>query len=1140
MSNVWNSETSNVWNSGTGSQHSWQTGPTLVCQQDGAPPYAELHAHSAFTFLDGADQPAALVRAARELGLEALAVLDVDGMYSAIQVATAGREAGLPTVAGTELTLARGQFGEDPTPGWGLLPGAEDPGIRLPVLATSPAGYHHLCAAMSRHTLTRPGQRRAAHLLEELGDREEDRLVLTGTARGPLRRALYAGGSDGARRVLDRLVDAFGHDHLAVEAALTPTDPPALADALADLAHDTHLPLVATTAARCATPSSQALADVLAAIRANATLTEVEPHLPALHSFLRAPTEMLALHHRHPDSVATAALLAREAAFDLRLVAPHLPGTDVPPGHTEATWLRELTRRGAQTRYGGRTESPEAWATIDHELDIIERLGFPGYFLIVKEIVDFCAARGILSQGRGSAANSAVCFALGITAVDAVRHHLLFERFLSPGRSGPPDIDLDIEAVRREEVIQHVYARYGRDRAAQVANVISYRPRSAIRDAAGALGHSPGAALAWSKGTPRHVRAQGWRDEGPGDAGAAPSRDIPDDVLRVASALQRLPRHMGIHPGGMVLTDTPVSEVCPVVWAAKEGRSVLQWDKDDCADAGLVKFDLLGLGMLTALRHAFDRLAAEGVTGHRGQPLGLHSLPPDDPRVYDLLCAADTVGVFQVESRAQMNTLPRLRPRVFYDIVVEVALIRPGPIQGNAVNPYIRRRRGREEITFLHDLLRPALEKTLGVPLFQEQLMQIAVDAAGFSPAGADQLRRAMGSKRSAERMAALRDPLFEGMEARGIPRDVCEQVYEQLKGFADFGFPESHAFSFAHIVYASAWLKVHHPEHFYAGLLASQPMGFYSPATLVQDARRHGVVVTGPDVSTSEVRARVLPRGVPARCVPTDDEGGSALVEEEWGSGWHPGDAEEVPTGPVPLDVSRHLQVGLGLESVRGLGGAAQRIVEARRCTGAFADLADLAARAHLSVHEVAQLARAGACESLGPTRREALWSAGAVGQGDWVQPFLPGTEVTTSPPSLAPVDREWTLVEDYLSTGLTTGVHPFALVRPRLGAEVTTAAGLALRDDGEIVTVAGVVTHRQRPHTARGTTFLSLEDETGLANITCSKGLWARHRRVALGAQALLVRGRLEKGDGVVNVVAHRLEEVVLPVRAPSRDFR
>lgn len=1109
------------------------------------PAYAELHAHSAFTFLDGADQPRALVDQAASLGLEAIAVLDVDGMYSAIQVATAGRAAGVPTVSGAELTLARGQFGAaSADPGWGLAPGAEDPGIRLPVLATSPDGYHDLCAAMSRHTLDRPGQRQAAHVLEELAGgrgRTADWIALTGTARGPVRRALRSGGHDAARAALARLTDVLGPGRVAVEAALAPTDPAALADELAALAAEAGVPLVATTAARCASPASGPLADVLAATRLDASLVEAEPHLPALRSFLRGPAEMLALHHAHPEAVGAAASLGAEAAFDLRLVAPHLPRTDVPAGYTEAGWLRALTEQGARARYGTRREDPEAWAMIDHELQIIADLHFPGYFLIVREIVDFCRSQGILCQGRGSAANSAVCYALGITAVDAVHHHMMFERFLSPDRAGYPDIDLDIEAVRREEVIQHVYDRYGRDRAAQVATVISYRPKSAVRDAARAFGYAPGVALAWSKETSRWG---GLGDEGA--AGARPSGDsparegaassIPAPVRDAAAALQKLPRHMGIHSGGMVLTDTPVSEVCPIVWAAMEDRSVLQWDKDDCADAGLVKFDLLGLGMLTALRRAFDWLGARGVRGADGAPLGLHNLDREgkDSRVYDLLCAADTIGVFQVESRAQMNTLPRLQPRVFYDIVVEVALIRPGPIQGRAVNPYLRRRREREKTTYLHDLLKPALTKTMGVPLFQEQLMQIATDVAGFTPSQADELRRAMGSKRSPERMEALRPALFAGMRARGVPDDTAEQIFDQLKGFADFGFPESHAFSFAHIVYASAWLKVHWPEYFYAGILASEPMGFYSPATLVQDARRHGVAVAGPDVADSEVLACVRPASAAAPHGGIPDEGAAA--------GWAARDAEAgLPTGAVALDAHPDRVVRLGLETVRGLGAAADRIVAARAEGGAFASLADLAGRAHLSTPEVERLARSGAVASLGISRREALWAAETVAQGSWIQPYLPGTEVGARAPRLAPMTDREELQEDYLSMGLTTGRHPFASARPALRARGVAATGeLGAHESGEIVAVAGFVTHRQRPHTARGTTFLSLEDETGLANITCSVGLWARYRRVAMTAQALVVHGTLEKGDGVTNVIAHRLEELALPVSVRSRDFQ
>ncbi|MBS4875817.1 MAG: error-prone DNA polymerase, partial [Actinomyces sp.] len=579
----------------------------------------------------------------------------------------------------------------------------------------------------------------------------------------------------------------------------------------------------------------------------------------------------------------------------------------VPDGHTPDSWLAHCTYEGARARYGSRAHPPRAWETIDRELGVIERLGFAGYFLIVKEIVDFCARNGILCQGRGSAANSAVCYCLGITAVDAVRHNLLFERFLSDARSGPPDIDVDIEACRREEVIQYVYDTFGRDRAAQVANVITYRPRSAIRDVARALGYPAGTATAWSQGR----------------------GEVPPLVGDAARALARLPRHMGIHSGGMVLTDQPVSRICPVGWAAMPGRTVLQWDKEDCADAGLVKFDLLSLGMLTALRVAFNELQAGGartgdapnhlrgwaprvVRGREGQPLGLHTLPEEDPRVYDLLCAADTVGVFQVESRAQMNTLPRLKPRCFYDIVVEVALIRPGPIQGRSVNPYLRRRSGREEVTYLHPLLEPALRQTLGVPLFQEQLMRIATDAAGLSGARADQLRRAMGAKRSPERMEALKGDLMAGMEERGIDAPTRERIFEQLKGFADFGFPESHSFSFAHIVYASSWLKVHAPEHFYAAILASQPMGFYSPATLVQDARRHGVRVVGPSVNDSLVDASV-----------------QHVSEDEVGDSYSPGRPESLPSrGTVPLDVDSGLAVRIGLNQVRGLGAVAERIV--------------------------------------------------------------------------------------------------------------------------------------------------------------------------------------------------------------------
>ncbi|XNQ42670.1 error-prone DNA polymerase [Georgenia phoenicis] len=1085
------------------------------------PRYAELHAHSTFSFLDGANQPEELAVEAHRLGLSALAVTDHDGLYGVVRFAEAARRIGLPAVIGAELTLgaaerATGQM--DP------------PGTHLLALARGPQGYRSLSRAIAEAHLATGEKGRSDYRLPALAEAADGQwLVLTGCRKGAVRRALEAGGPGAARAALDELTALFGRDNVAVE--ITDTGDPldsARNDALAELAAAARLPLVATGAVHCARPADQPLADVLAAVRARATLEEIDGWRPPTAAHLRSAVEMAAIHARHPQAVTTAADLGAECAFDLALVAPNLPPHPVPPGHTEATWLRELTYRGAAERYGprGAERIPGAYAMIEHELQVITDLDFPGYFLIVHEIVDFCREQGILCQGRGSAANSAVCFALGITAVDAVQHRLLFERFLSPGRSGPPDIDLDIESGRREEVIQFVYERYGRTHAAQVANVISYRPRSAVRDAARALGYDLGQQDAWSKSIER------WRslrspDDGGGSGaaegggpktrdgrGPAPADDvagIPDDVVDIAERMLRLPRHLGIHSGGMVLCDRPVVEVCPVEWATMPGRTVLQWDKDDCADAGLVKFDLLGLGMLTALRLAFAEVNEHAAPGT--PPVGLHSLPQEDPRVYDLLCAADTVGLFQVESRAQMATLPRLRPRNFYDIVVEVALIRPGPIQGDSVNPYINRRRGREEVTYLHPLLEPALSKTLGVPLFQEQLMQIAIDVADFSPGEADQLRKAMGSKRSTERMEALRGRLLEGMARNGITGDVADQIYDKLKAFADFGFPESHAFSFAYLVYASAWLKVHHPEAFYAALLAAQPMGFYSPQTLVADARRHGVRVLRADVQVSQAQAVVERSDSSA---PGGERGGNVLVDP------HP-----------------HLAVRLGLAPVRGIGEkTAERVVAEREANGPFADLADLARRVRLTAAQLEALATAGALDCFGLERREALWAAGVLA-GEHAT--LPHTAVGFEAPMLPGMDELETAVADVWATGVSTDSFPTQFLRPDLTAQgIRTVAELASHEVGVRVEVAGVVTHRQRPGTAGGVTFLSLEDETGLLNVVCSPGLWARYRQVARTSAALVVRGTVERGDGVLNLVADHVRNLPLQVASRSRDFR
>ncbi len=792
------------------------TAPELV-RRTSTVDYAELHCHTNFSFLDGASQPEELAEEATRLGLTGLSVTDHDGMYGAVRFSEAARALELPTIFGAELSIG--------------LPGPQqgepDPaGRHLLVLARGPAGYARLSSVIGHAQLAGGEKGRPVYDLAQVAaDLDGQVLVLTGCRKGYVPAALTGGGDAGAE--LARLVALFGAESVAVE--LTHHGHPEddeRNDALAELAERAGLPTVATGNVHYATPGRRRLATAVAAVRARRSLDEIDGWLPAAGvAHLRSGEEMAARFAAFPGAVARAAAYGRELAFDLSLVAPKLPNCAPPhAGITEMAYLRQLTEAGAARRYGSRDANPKAYRQLEHELAMIEALKFPGYFLIVHEIVDFCRRQNIYCQGRGSAANSAVCYALGITNVDAVAWELLFERFLAPERDGPPDIDIDIESDRREEVIQHVYEKYGRLNAAQVANVISYRPRSAVRDIARAFGFSPGQQDAWSKQIDR------W-----GSIAALDVEEIPEQVVRYANELQTFPRHLGIHSGGMVICDRPVIEVCPVEWARMPGRTVLQWDKDDCASAGLVKFDLLGLGMLSALHYAFDFIDS----GYE-----LATMPLDDAQVYEMLCRADSVGVFQVESRAQMATLPRLRPDKFYDLVVEVALIRPGPIQGGSVHPYIRRTRGLEEITYPHPLAEKTLKRTKGVPLFQEQLMQLAIDVAGFSAAEADELRRAMGSKRSMERMARIRHRLYEGMARNGITGALADDFFLKLSAFANYGFPESHAMSFAYLVFASAWLKRYHPAAFCAALLGRPADGLLLAADAGRrrpPARRHG-----------------------------------------------------------------------------------------------------------------------------------------------------------------------------------------------------------------------------------------------------------------------------------------------------------
>ncbi|WP_203857069.1 error-prone DNA polymerase [Plantactinospora mayteni] len=1066
------------------------TAPELPAPAEGAVPYAELHAHTNFSFLDGASHPEELAEEAARLGLTALAVTDHDGFYGVVRFAEAARALRLPTIFGAELSLG--------------LPGPQngepDPlGRHLLVLAHGPEGYARLASTIARAQLRGGEKGRPVYgELEEVAEALQDHvLVLTGCRKGAVPAALLTEGVEAAARELDRLTALFGPETVAVE--LTDHGDPYDSDrndALAELAGTAGLPTVATNNVHYAAPSRRRLATALAAVRARRSLDEIDGWLPAAGTaHLRSGAEMAARFAAYPGAVARAAEFGAELAFDLNLVAPRLPDYHpMPPEHTEMSWLRELTMKGALQRYGPRDAHPEAYRQLDHELGMIEALGFAGYFLVVYDIVKFCRDNDIYCQGRGSAANSAVCYALWITNVDAVRHRLLFERFLAPERDGPPDIDVDIESDRREEVIQHVYEKYGREHTAQVANVISYRPRSAVRDIAKAFGFSPGQQDAWSKQIDR------W-----GSVAAVDVEDIPEHVVAYANELQTFPRHLGIHSGGMVICDRPVIEVCPVEWGRMPGRTVLQWDKDDCASVGLVKFDLLGLGMLSALHYAYDMIEST---------LDLSAMSLDDPEVYDMLCRADSVGVFQVESRAQMATLPRLKPREFYDLVVEVALIRPGPIQGGSVHPYIRRKNKLEKVTFPHPLMRNALEKTLGVPLFQEQLMQLAIDLAGFDAGGADELRRAMGSKRSAERMAQIRDRLYAGMAERGITGEVADDVYLKLSAFASFGFPESHAMSFAYLVYASSWLKRYHPAPFLAALLNAQPMGFYSPQTLVDDARRHGVEVRRPDINASNAKATL-----------------ESTLQTRWGS--EPGEPPHQwgLGGPA---------VRLGLASVRTLGDdLAEKIERERTAHGAYRDMADLARRAGLSAAHLEALATADAFACFGLTRRAALWAAGAAAQDK--PDRLPGTIAGAEAPTLPGMDAVDRLVADVWATGLSPESHPAQFVRPQLDAVgAVPIARLARLDPGQRVRVGGIVTHRQRPATAGGVTFINLEDETGMLNVTCSPGLWQRYRKVARTSTALVVRGKLEKHDGVTNLVADRLDAITPPVTPASRDFR
>lgn len=1108
-----------------------RTAPTAIPRPEHAVPYAELHAHSSYSFLDGASSPEDLLTEADRLGLTALALTDHDGFYGAARFAEVAdlMQSPLQTVFGAELSL------DLPAP----QRGAADPvGEHLLVLARGMEGYHRLSGAITAAQLRGGEKGRPDYDLDDLAARAGgDWTILTGCRKGAVRRGLEAG--DGLTP-LRTLVDLFGNDHVAVE-LFDHGDPldTRRNDTLADLARRLRLPVVATNNVHYATPAQAPLAEAVAAVRAVRSMDELDGWLPAHGgAHLRSGAEMSMRFQRYPGAISYGLELAAASAFPLRLARPALPQQKVPEGHTPMSWLRHLVWEAAPSKYPRLDD--DGRNRIARELDVIEEKDFPGYFLIVHGIVTEARRLGILCQGRGSAAASAVCYLLGITAVDPILYRLPFERFLATTRTEEPDIDVDFDSDRREEIIQWVYREYGRERAAQVANVIQYRPKNAVRDMARALGHSPGQQDAWSR------QVDGW------GTGLEPveGHDIPENVLAYAGELLKAPRHLGIHSGGMVLTARPVGEVVPVEHARMENRTVIQWDKDDSAFMGLVKFDLLGLGMLAALQHCFDLIRET-----TGEEWRLETIPKEEPAVYDMLCRADSIGVFQVESRAQIGLLPRLQPRCFYDLAIQIALIRPGPIQGGAVHPFVRRKiakdrsdeenreraaRGEEPVEFTipypHSDLEDILKRTLGIPIFQEQLIQMATAIGDCTADEADLLRRAMGSKRGLEKIEKVRGKLYAGMARRGLVDEAADRIYAQIQAFSNFGFAESHSLSFALLVYASSWLKLHYPAAFLAGLLRSQPMGFYSAATLTADARRHGVEVRRPDLHVSGATETLEPIVEAPGIGPTGRE--SCLADPQPPAVRFDRDA--------PDESTEHRRDGrsavrLGLSGIRGIGvPMAEKIVAEREANGRYRDLHDLVRRTDATAAQLEALATAGAFDCLGLERREAMWMAGAA--ADDRSRFLPGTTVAVQPPLFADQTSYERLSADLWATGVSTDDHPMAHFREELRTRgVLTSVDLQGHEVGRRIEVAGLVTHRQRPATAAGITFVNLEDESGLVNVVCSAGVWNRYRRVARDSPALIIRGILERSaEGVVNVLADGFEDLRTGLTHRSRDFR
>jgi len=1057
--------------------------------------YIELHAASAFSFLAGASQPEALIERAAELSMPALALADRNGLYGVARFHTMAKKTGVRAHIGAEIAVS--SFGNMLTPpDW--LPHecpAEPP--RLVLLCASQTGYQNLCQLITRFKMREATKAEGAATLEDLEEFSDGLICLTGGDEGPLAAALAGKGNDGARKLADRLTAIYGRGNLYLELQRHgQREEECRNQSLLSLASSLNLPVIAANGVRYATEKDREILDVLTTIRHHTSLDKAG-RLLSLNSS-RQLRCMQCLFADIPEAIANTRIVSDRLEFTLDNLGYEFPHSPVPDGETMDSFLEKRVEEGVRKRYGSQAKRSlldKARAQVKHELKLIVKLGFAGYFLIVWELVRYCQQHGILVQGRGSAANSAVCYALEITAVDPVGMELLFERFLNENRGEWPDIDLDLPSGdQREQVIQYVYERYGQLGAAMTANVISYRGRSAAREVGKALGFTE-EQLARLSGLVGH-----WEWRGANDTMARNFEQAGFDArhpriaryLDLCMRMQNLPRHLGQHSGGMVICAGMLNRVVPLERASMPGRTVIQWDKEDCADMGLIKVDLLGLGMMAVLKDSIEL-----IPNHYKKDIDLAALP-EDPLVYETLRKADTVGMFQVESRAQMASIPHNAPVRFYDLVVQVAIIRPGPIVGKMMHPYMRRRQGKEEVTYPHPSLEPVLKRTLGVPLFQEQLLRMAMTVASFSGAEAEELRRAVGMRRSMQRMKDLEGRLRDGMTRNGIGPDAQDNIVQGISSFAMYGFPESHAASFALIAYASAYLKVHYLAAFTCGLLNNQPMGFYSPAVLIKDAQRHGL--------------RVRPIDVQRSCW-------LCTLETE-------------PDGSLTLRI--------GLNYVKGLRqSSAEALLEAR-ASDFFANVDQLAARVpELNRKELVALASVGALNPLDQVehRRDALWQVEQAGRP--VGPLLrsAGQIQTSASNPLQMMTTDERVSADFAGTGLTTGPHPMAWQRARLRQQgILSATELENLGSNRAVRIAGCVIARQRPGTAKGFVFLSLEDETGIANVIITPDIFEQNRLVVTRSRFLEIQGKLQNQDGVIHVKAQR----IVPMEITGADIR